>query len=79
MMGVKSDFCFDKTDKCFSTGSLTSGTLHLVRIRSLIADGPTTYGARATLTTGRPDQYSKNLESPRRRAVVMARIDVEYR
>lgn len=36
-----------------------------------------TYGASSILTTGRPDQYSTDLASPRREAVISARVDVE--
>lgn len=38
-----------------------------------------TYGAMEMLTIGRPDQYSTALESPRLRAVIKARVAVEYR
>jgi hypothetical protein len=35
-----------------------------------------TYGATDMLITGRPDQYSTDLESPRRRAVIKALVAV---
>lgn len=37
------------------------------------------HGAIEMLTTGFPDQYSTVLVSPRRRAVISARLAVEYR
>jgi len=45
-------------------------------IRKKLFSYHTTYGATDMLTTGRPDQYSTDLGSPRLRAVVKALVAV---